>query len=294
MLPKSDSGFGAVKGVLASAMVACTAACPALGAEIAAVGAVEAIDCSSQTIRVLGITFKAANSVEAAAICSYGQPQELLYVAISGKSLDDSSIRVEKSSLLSKGAYVPGATPVYIRGQITKQSSLVGELTVNGAIVSGLQNSQVLGHEVEIVGTQPVLGGLVLADSSSGSGIQSSSGSGKLSSSGSGILSSSGSGRLSSSGSGRLSSSGSGIMSSSGSGKLSSSGSGILSSSGSGIMSSSGSGKLSSSGSGILSSSGSGIMSSSGSGILSSSGSGTLSSSGSGRLSSSGSGLASN
>ena len=274
--------------------------------EIAAVGPLEAVDCQAGSAQVLGITFRTSDVTARQAICSADFPFEISYVAVSGLA-DTETVQLKKFSILSKGQYVPGATPVYIRGGVTQIRPAFGEVVLSGATIQGVYGD-LDSTEVEILGTQPILGGVILAetispislstsrgsrslDSSTGSGKLSSTGSGKLSSTGSGTLSSTGSGILSSTGSGTLSSTGSGKLSSTGSGKLSSTGSGVLSSTGLGTLSSTGSGKLSSTGSGVLSSTGSGTLSSTRSGKLSSTGSGVLSSTGSGVLSSTGSGI---
>jgi hypothetical protein len=257
----------------------------AQASEISAVGPVEAANCTSGTIRVLGNTFSAVDSSGIRAICSAGTPSELPYVSIKGVIAGDSSLRLTKLTLLSKGQYVPGGSPVYIRGDATGKHLSIGEIGLGGATIQAVPVDFADGA-VEVLGTQPVLGGAILAvsinavasassassdlnHSSLGVGVQSSTGSGVLSSTGSGALGSSNAGRLSSTGSGKLSSTGSGVLSSTGSGVLSSTGSGKLSSTGSGKLSSTGSGALSSTGSGVLSSTGSGILSSTGSGIQS-------------------------
>jgi hypothetical protein len=262
----------------------------AQASEISAVGPLEGADCPSGVIQVLGITFRAADAAGLAAVCAAGATSELPYVSITGLATSDSTVRLSKLTVLSKGQYVPGASPVYVRGAITRTRLAVGEVVLSGASIRGVP-SDFRETAVEVLGTQPVLGGVILANSigalqSAPSAelktIDSSTGSGKMSSTGSGKLSSTGSGKLSSTGSGVLSSTGSGILSSTGSGTLSSTGSGKMSSTGSGLLSSTGSGVLSSTGSGVLSSTGSGVLSSTGSGTLSSTGSGTLSSTGSG------------
>lgn len=279
----------------------------AQASEISAVGPLEAVDCRSGTVQVLGIKFRSVDSTGLNAVCTAGLPSELSYVAITGATQAGSSPRLVKLSVVSKGQYVPGATPVYVRGEVTTTRISRGEIGLSGATVQGV-SGDLSAAAVEVLGTQPLIGGAILAasintiapassdssfviDSSTGSGIFSSTASGLLSSTGSGVLSSTGSGTLSSTGSGKLSSTGSGVLSSTGSGIQSSPGSGTLSSTGSGKLSSTGSGKLSSTGSGVLSSTGSGVLSSTGSGTLSSTGSGKLSSTGSGALSSTGSGV---
>ncbi len=272
----------AVTGMLICIRVVCAAQ-----PDIAAIGPVDAVSCKTKSIRVLGITFVAKDKHSAAAVCSLDASSAFPYVATTGYADKKGQISLASLKPAATEQYVSGATPIYLRGTVTAVDSFTGTVSISGAVVSSTDSLPSLGSAIELVGSQPLPGGVVLADRVVP---LSSSGSGAASSSGSGIASSSGSGIASSSGSGIASSSGSGIRSSSGSGKASSSGSGIASSSGSGIASSSGSGVASSSGSGIASSSGSGIASSSGSGIRSSSGSGKASSSGSGVFSSSGSG----
>src|SRR5688572_16738120 len=241
MLAKSNKVLGWLRHFLTPVSFLCVFAVPAAGAEFAAVGPIESLDCRAKRVRVLGIEFQAVKPTHAFSICASGKPYELLYVAIRGKE-SRSIVEIESFALISKGTYVPGATPVYIRGLVTATDSNTGEFAIRTAMISGSDATGLLNKNAELVGIQPNLGGLIVItpDSLSESrslnfigsdrlGALSSSGSGKLSSSGSGILSSSGSGKLSSSGSGKLSSSASGILSSSGSGKLSSSGSGKLS-----------------------------------------------------------------
>lgn len=254
--------------------------------EVAVVGAAESIDCASRTVQVLGIKFKASSAADAAALCASGSPSDLVYVAISGHGINADFAEITKYQVISKGAYVPGATPVYLSGPITAADSKTGQITVRGARVVQVNAYESVGANVELIGIQPVLGELVLPStlSSTGSGVLSSAGPATFSSTGSGRLSSKELSLLSSTGSGRQSSTGSGVFSSTGSGRQSSTGSGVFSSTGFGRGSSTGSGVLSSTGSGRQSSTGSGIMSSTGSGRSGQSASAELSSStGSGR-----------
>jgi hypothetical protein len=227
---------------------------------VAAVGPLEQVNCTAKSVRVLGIEFKASETAGVSAICALGNPADLIYVAIAGSIDGVGQPELTTLTVLSVGEYVPGASPVYVSGLVTTVDPLTGQVTINGARAISTAAPPKYSSKLEILGTQPLLGGLILVDlirtendresnemqiaSSSGSGRtklqrDSSAGSGKLSSSGSGMLSSSGSGTLSSAGSGILSSSGSGMLSSSGSGTLSSSGSGMLSSAGSGMFSTS-------------------------------------------------------
>ncbi len=324
MLPQLSSKKAVKAGALCSVLTGFIACLNAQASEIAAVGAIEDIDCARKVVRVLGTDFVATNAATAASICSLRTPSGLVYAAIVGRVQSPSEIELLRFSVLSEGEYVPGASSVYVRGTISATNLLTGEIAIGGAVVMGA--SEISQGAVEILGTQPLLGGKIFPTKvtvqesessdtyrtdihalmpsstarsaiprSAGMAVRellSSAGFGKASSAGSGKLSSAGSGKLSSAGSGKASSAGSGRLSSAGSGKLSSAGSGKVSSAGSGKLSSAGSGKLSSAGSGKLSSAGSGKVSSAGSGKLSSAGSGKLSSAGSGRISSAGSGAA--
>jgi len=268
-----------------------------------AVGPVESANCAGKAVRVLGISFRAVDRGGAASVCAAQSGSQLSYFSVAGRFNPNGDVELTSFRILSMDGYVPGSTAVYLKGVVTEADSASGKAVVNGAIVDTSSEFLQIGIVVEVVGTQPLLGGTILpaalkisdnADrlSSTGSGVSS------LSSTGSGLAAFSSTG----SGSSKLSSTGSGAakLSSTGSGstKLSSTGSGaeVLSSTGSGVaaFSSTGSGsaKLSSTGSGSskLSSTGSGAT------VLSSTGSGaaTLSSTGSGvaKLSSTGSGAA--
>ena len=322
MLPK------AIKN-LRSAVTVCTAtaaffALPANAGDnsVLAAGPVDSANCAGKFLSVLGINFRAVDRGGAAAICALQGRSHLSYVSVTGRLNPSGVVELVSSRVLSLDGYVPGSTAVYLKGSVTETDSLTGKAIVNGAVVNTTERTPQVGNTIEVVGTQPLVGGTILpahlsiadgADvlSSTGSGFESSSSTG----SGVAAFSSTGSGKasLSSTGSGasKLSSTGSEAakLSSTGSGtaKLSSTGSGVaaLSSTGSGAskLSSTGSGaaKLSSTGSGAatLSSTGSGVsaLSSTGSGVskLSSTGSGAakLSSAGSGSavLSSIGSGV---
>jgi len=267
-------------------------------AEIAVLGPVDVASCLSKSATILGIRFHARDAVNSQAICSFASANDTSVVAAKGVVDKSGSVVLTGFKAIPTDQYVPGASEIYLRGAVTQSDPLLGRMSIHGAVVVTGSVPPSVGTLVEILGSQPLPGGVLLpisisrkeVDSSAGSGQLSFAGSGTLSSAGSGIFSSAGSGKRSSAGSGKLSSAGSGALSSAGSGKLSSAGSGKRSSAGSGKLSSAGSGTFSSAGSGKLSSAGSGKRSSAGSGKLSSAGSGTFSSAGSGKLSSAGSG----
>jgi hypothetical protein len=302
LLPKRNKDLLASAKMLGSLALLFSLPLEAGTSDVAAVGVVDAASCSLRSVSVLGVSFTARDEAVAQKICASNLQPGLAFVSVVGVLNDEGLIELEQFNFLSAEEYVPGVSLVYLRGNVSWSDPLTGRFSINGAQVAVGDTTPLIGAQVEVVGSQPIGGGLILSDIVWPAGIElrrqffevstnSSSGTGKLSSSGTGFNSSVGSAVLSSSGTGKLSSSGTGLNSSVGSGVLSSSGTGLNSSVGSGVLSSSGTGKLSSSGTGLNSSVGSGVISSSGTGLNSSVGSGVLSSSGTGKLSSSGTGL---
>ena len=106
-------------------------------------------------------------------------------VAVYGEVLGDGSLNGTKLEV--EGAYVPGATPVYVSGTVQKVQPSIGRAVVSGitvdltAIMSSGAMTPAVGSTVEISGTQPVNNGLLVADGISGSGMVAAgiSGSGK-------------------------------------------------------------------------------------------------------------------
>ena len=270
MLPKASSLVARSKkfvGVLLIAAVPVSA----VANEIAVVGPIEAVDCRAQTVKILGVRF-AADAVATATLCESDAFSVSSYVSATGEVDSTGGIRLRNLTAVPSTLYVPGASPVYIRGEVSIANPDTGEIFLNGALIDSQSASPSLGSIVEILGTQPLPNGSVLPlslrvvvekltnDSSIGSGseVNSSVGSGValMSSVGSGaaLMSSVGSGASKNSSVG----SGAALMSSVGSGAAKNSSVG----SGAALMSSVGSGaaKNSSVGSGaaLMSSVGSG------------------------------------
>ena len=85
MLARSNKVQGWLRHFLTPVSVLCAFAVPVAGAEFAAVGPIESLDCRAKSVRVLGIEFHAVKPAHAISICANGKPYELLYVAIRGK-----------------------------------------------------------------------------------------------------------------------------------------------------------------------------------------------------------------
>jgi Domain of unknown function (DUF5666) len=106
-------------------------------------------------------------------------------VAVYGAELGDGSLNATK--VVEEGAYVAGATPVFVSGTVQKVQPSIGRAVVSGIsvdltpLMSQGSVTPAVGSKVEISGTQPVNNGLLVADGISGSGMATAgiSGSGK-------------------------------------------------------------------------------------------------------------------
>jgi hypothetical protein len=186
MLPKASKP--AILAAQIAALIGLIAANPsqANDAEIAVVGAIEAADCTARTIKILGVVFAANDVGTAAAICRVGQPVGLQYVSATGIAGLAGPVRITRLTTLSADRYVPGATAVFLSGSISEARVGSGDVVVSGAIVSLAGLELKAGTVVEVLGTQPVLGGVVLpanirvleSSIGSGSSLNSSIGSG--------------------------------------------------------------------------------------------------------------------
>jgi hypothetical protein len=80
------------------------------------------------------------------------------------------------TSIVDQGRYVAGATIIFLSGKVQKSDSAVGRVTVDGLAVdltATMSNGAVapaVGTALQITGTQPNAGGLVVASGISGSG----------------------------------------------------------------------------------------------------------------------------
>ena len=94
-------------------------------------------------------------------------------VFVIGALKSDGSILVQ--GVQDAGVYVPGATNVLLTGVVQRVDSAVGRVTISGVSVdlTSISAGQSLsnGSTVQIAGTQPVNGGLVLANGISGGAI---------------------------------------------------------------------------------------------------------------------------
>jgi hypothetical protein len=135
------------------------------------VGPVEAVNAATSVAIVLGQKVLAPSASDLVV-------GDTVFVV--GELNPDGSIFAE--GIQDAGLYVPGATQVLLTGVVQKVDSAVGRVTVGGVSIDlttiGTNQSLTLskGSTVQIAGTQPVNGGLVLANGISGGALTQGSG----------------------------------------------------------------------------------------------------------------------
>jgi hypothetical protein len=132
---------------------------------VAAIGPIEQVDCSAGTYRVLGIKFTANSRSMLSGVCESQTSLGLAYVVATGlRSASGKTVGSELAEVRSD-LYVPGATNVFLRGLVSRTKSSTGEFEVAGTRVAALSGQvPTLGESVDIIGTQPLLGGVVIAE----------------------------------------------------------------------------------------------------------------------------------
>ena len=127
-------------------------------------GAVDAVDTSAGTISVLGRTLRMPSADKVAELMASGRQ---LLVAVSGQMSPSGTLEKMKLRFVPTD-YVAGATQVIVSGRANSiDASLgtmkIGKLTIDVSSVAGM-NLPVSGSLVQVVGTQPVRQGLVIAE----------------------------------------------------------------------------------------------------------------------------------
>jgi hypothetical protein len=132
---------------------------------VAVIGPIDQINCAASTYRVLGVSFKATSKSVMSRLCSSQTISTPSYVVAAGLRGDSGkNVGTELAELRSE-LYVAGASLVFIRGVVTRINAATGEFEVAGANVFALTGqTPALGEAVDIVGTQPLLGAVIVAD----------------------------------------------------------------------------------------------------------------------------------
>ncbi len=158
---------GAWLGALAVvASVNVTSAAPNNQSKFGSVVAqIEALDCTNKTIQVLGLQLRATDEFVLATLCESPWDDSLRYAAITISSDPDGTLIA--TNLSSIGAlYVPGVSQVYLSGEVTESKAEVGSFAVLGSTAILFDQATPSMHErIEVVGTQPQIGGAIVAAS---------------------------------------------------------------------------------------------------------------------------------
>jgi hypothetical protein len=149
---------------LAGIFAFCCALGNANAAEFHVVGGVEKVAKGRSEITVLGQRFQAPTSMLANLDSNVGT-----FVAISGERLADGTLLAKSIKRLAT-EYVPGASDVYLRGTVDRYSDKTGVVQIGGVQVLNLDASAnnspyplQMGANIEVVGTQALLGGPIWA-----------------------------------------------------------------------------------------------------------------------------------
>ena len=129
------------------------------------VAQVETVDCHDRSFQALGLKFQSADEYVLAGICDLSADDSLRYASISAVVAQDGSLVA--TSVASLGTrYIPGVSPVYIVGEVSASRVDVGAFAIAGsAPISIVTTSPRLGERVEVIGTQPQVGGVIIAAS---------------------------------------------------------------------------------------------------------------------------------
>jgi hypothetical protein len=140
--------------------------------DFALFGPVDAVDGLSQSIRVLGQEFSLPADLAGIAISGLAVGQT---VSVEAAALD-SGLTVLALEVLEEFSG-PGASKVMVFGDVTAIDQSTGQLSIasvyldaNSATLYG--SSPAAGQALLVSGTQPVLGGLILAETITGFGSQ--------------------------------------------------------------------------------------------------------------------------
>src|SRR5688572_31514437 len=132
---------------------------------VAAIGPIEQLDCATGTYRVLGIKFTATSRSMLSGVCEAQTSLGLSYVVATGFRSESGKTVGAELAAVRTDMYVPGATNVFVRGLVSRTKSATGEFEVAGTRVAALSGQvPALGESVDIIGTQPLHGGLVIAE----------------------------------------------------------------------------------------------------------------------------------
>ena len=136
------------------------------GQELALVGPAESLNCTTAEIQILGIRLKSKSVADIALACEIQATGNTPYVAAIALIDAAGTATLTKLSLVQSESYVPGASTVYARGTVSSVDFATAQFVVSGGRFN-VQGGQLprVGSTVEVIGTQPLVGSVVLVAS---------------------------------------------------------------------------------------------------------------------------------
>jgi hypothetical protein len=157
--------FGLHVGVASAIFLISSGMASAGATQVATIGPIDQVNCSTGTYRVLGVNFKAASRSAMANLCELTNSAGLQYVVATGLRGETGKVAGSLLAKVKEELYVPGATVVFVRGPVSRTYPATGEFEVAGTkVISLTGQSPALGVEVDVIGTQPLVGAVVVAE----------------------------------------------------------------------------------------------------------------------------------
>jgi hypothetical protein len=155
-----------LKAGIASAIFLISSGMASAGAtQVAAIGPIDQVNCSAGTYRVLGVSFKAASRSVMAPLCQSSDTSGTQYVVSTGLRSESGKVAASMLAEVRTELYAPGASVVFVRGLVSRTYPATGEFEVAGTKIMALTGqTPALGLEVDVIGTQPLVGSLVIAE----------------------------------------------------------------------------------------------------------------------------------
>ena len=135
--------------------------------DIAKVGSVvaqvEALNCAANSFQALGLQLRASDEYVLTTLCEAPWDDSLRYAAIAVAK--DRKGKLLATNVSSLGvSYVPGVSTVYISGDVTERTAATGHFKVLGSTAILVDSAAPrLNDRIEVVGTQPQVGGVIIA-----------------------------------------------------------------------------------------------------------------------------------
>jgi hypothetical protein len=132
--------------------------------QVAVIGPLEQLSCSAGTYRVLGVTFKATSKSAISKLCASQGDTATTYVVAVGVRSNSGKIAGTEIAEIRSEVYAAGASVVFVRGLVSRTTASTGEFEVAGSRMVALSGQvPALGTQVDVIGTQPLLGAIVVA-----------------------------------------------------------------------------------------------------------------------------------